>query len=177
MKGRIIFAIVALFVGAFLILICYKDPVFMYGSTSCVYTTTIGILPIILFFVFCIVRYLKFNNKKIKLYVMIGIFLFWILSGRVVGFNVCDPEIVCGYHNFIATYWFHLNEEHLNTTDDLKKIHVTKRPFWRLNIKGNKINYTIYVGPFIWQESLKVFEESGFTIDGKYEAPPVPQHL
>jgi len=58
-----------------------------------------------------------------------------------------------------------LNEEHIKTTDDLKKIHVTKCPFWRLNIKGDKIDKTIYVGPFIWQKSFEVFEEGGFTID------------
>ena len=161
---KVIFIIIALLIAAFLMLICYQDPVFMYGSTSCVYTTKIGVLPYILFFAFCIIRFIKFKKKKLKLSLMIGVAIFWVLSGRVIGYNSCQNEIVCGWHNFIPTKEIKLGNA-LPSPLDNKNVQINKLPFWRLQVTNEKISTTIFVSPFIWNETLEVFKESGFTIN------------
>ena len=90
---------------ALVLIICYQDTIWMYNISATVSNTRLGIFPtvlsIILFLGFCIIRFVKFKNKKLKAVLMSGIFLLWLLAGRVVGY----PDLPKFIKKNCQSYW------------------------------------------------------------------------
>ena len=155
---------------AFFLILGYQDTLFMYNISGTVSNTRLGTFPtvlsIILFLSFCIIRFVKFKNKKLKVLLMSGIFLLWLLAGRVVGYNVWNNSIVGGWQNLIKTREICIGrtDQTLEMQYEIEATQITKLPFWFLKIENTKINTILYVGPFIWQGALEIFEKEGFKI-------------
>ena len=168
---RKIFFIVFALLFAFFLMLGYIDTIWMYRISGPVSNTRLGIFPtissIILFLSFCIIRFIKFKNKKWKVLLMSGIFLLWLFVGRVVGYNVWNNSIVGGWQNLIKTREICIGrtDQTIEMQYEIEATQITKLPFWRLKIENSKINTTLYVGPFVWQEALRIFEEEGFVIN------------
>jgi hypothetical protein len=165
---KILFIIIALLI-AFMLFICYCDTMFMYGISAPVSNTQLGVLPItlsvIFFFAFCVISFMSIKKKKSKILLMSGLFVCWLFVGRVVGYNVWENSIVGGWHNLIKTKEIVIGENNQSQIgNEIRYTHITKLSFWRLRIENKKVTTTLYVGPFIWQEALNLFQSEGFNM-------------
>ena len=103
-----------------------------------------------------LLKYLQKKNYKFLSLIFI-ILPIWILSGRTVGIFP-DGRLNIG--------WFYIKTDRINLchpNDDCEKIFynntkIEELPFWRIKIENKNINQIIFVGPFIWNQTRKMFE-------------------
>ena len=95
--------------------------------------------------------------------VLIFIFVLWMLSGRTIGY-IPYPE------EKIKTGWFYLPMNQIficnknnNVDIDCEKISyyetfVEVKPFWCIQVTNKEMSKVIFVGPFIWSNTLDMFK-------------------
>jgi hypothetical protein len=84
------------------------------------------------------------------------IFLLWLLSGRMIALFP-DGRLISG--------WFYIetNRTDICKTDiDCEKLFYydtkfEKLSFWRLRIANSETNTTVFTGPFIWKNAIRLF--------------------
>jgi len=119
-------------------------------------------LPIILLVLFCLLSY--WNLKKpanIKICFLGLCILFWFASGRVVSILVWPDAR-------INTGWFNAATEEIklcNVKNDCETVMTQKTQtenlfFWRIRIKNENIDRIIFVGPFLWSKTVRMFTET-----------------
>jgi hypothetical protein len=102
------------------------------------------------------VYYFK-KPSKLKLAALSLLMLLWLLSGRTTAMLVTEDEIATGWF-YIPTTRFTL----CNPNEDCEVTHYNKTkvqtlPFWRIRITNNTIDETLFIGPFSWTETKKLF--------------------
>lgn len=163
---RFPYLIVALLVGA-VAYIGYQDSLLMFGTSAPVTRTELGAVPVVLsvvlFVAFCTALLINFKSKKLKIVLMSVTLILWLLVGRVVGYNVWNNSIVGGWQNIIRTREICIGgSDQSKIGSEIQATRITKLPLWRLRIENPKVNTTLYVGPFIWEEAERVFRDRGF---------------
>lgn len=102
-------------------------------------------------------NYLR-KPQKVKLFLLYIGMLGWFLSGRIVATIIYpDGRVSCGWF-YIETERFYL----CNATTDCEttisyKTKVEPLPFGRIRITNEFIDKTIFVNPFAWKATLKMF--------------------
>jgi len=100
------------------------------------------------------------KNKGIKNVFLCVFFIFiWFLSGRTIA-TFPDGRISTGWFYIETNKILLCNGEldcetitHYKTTVETKKL-------WVININSVNSNYAIFVGPFIWSDTIKLLNES-----------------
>lgn len=100
-----------------------------------------------------------YNKKpsKVKLVALVAVILLWGLSGRTAAMRVTEDEIATGWF-YIPTTRFTL----CNPNEDCEITHYNKTkvevlPFWRIRITNSTIDETLFIGPFAWTPTKKLF--------------------
>jgi len=147
---------------------CYYSPErnFLFaGVSSADYMLELASMPMAVptIFLFCfglLTLYYFKRAKKIKLVFLTVILLLWFLSGRTIG-TILWPE------GTIITGWFYIRFDKFiicNNDGDCETTisYHTKTEelsFWRVRVKNKNTDRVIFVGPFIWSRTLKLFNE------------------
>jgi len=145
------------------LLVYLLKPHLVYGSIDSmeVITSASIVCPLIFMGLFCITSYFYFKRPDVlKLIVLLIWISLWLLSGRMIGIVVW-PDIK------VNIGWFDEPTESINLcarnadceTIVAQKTKATALPFWRLRIENPYVDQVIFVGPFIWGRTLKMFNE------------------
>jgi hypothetical protein len=102
------------------------------------------------------VYYFK-KPSKLKLAALSLLMLLWLLSGRTTAMLVTEDEIATGWF-YIPTTRFTL----CNPNEDCEVTHYNKTKvqalsFWRIRITNSTVDETLFIGPFAWAETKKLF--------------------
>ena len=100
------------------------------------------------------------GRRSIILFSLGVVMILWFLSGRTVG-------IIPWPDGRVNTGWFYIPTERFylcngKTDCDAVIDYHTKTetlPFWRVRIKNESIDKTIFVGPFLWSSATKFFKD------------------
>jgi hypothetical protein len=109
-------------------------------------------------YLFLLVRF--WSRLKLLVPFLFFIFLFWIFSGRTLAFKYHSTgRVITGWY-YIETDMFNLCKENQDYERILaKETKVNELSFWRLNFKNKYINKTIFIGPFVWDETIKILRK------------------
>ncbi len=112
-----------------------------------------------LFLILYLVGLFLYGRKQKILHriILLFSFIFWVLSGRTVGLTYFpNGEVISGYY-YLTFDKFEISK----TSQDYEKIisietEINVLPLWRINIKNENINRTIFLGPFVWNSASKI---------------------
>ncbi|MET3047509.1 hypothetical protein [Flavobacterium covae] len=100
--------------------------------------------------------------KRLKLVLpfLVFIVLFWFFSGRTIALKYHPTgRIITGWY-YIETDMFNLCKENQDYESILaNETEINKLPFWRLNLKNKDTDKTIFIGPFMWNETIKILKK------------------
>lgn len=105
---------------------------------------------------FITVFFYKKKKRPLVTSLLTVIFLLWFLSGRMIALFP-DGRLLSG--------WFYIqtNRTDICRTDiDCEKVFYydtkfEKLSFWKLRIVNKEANATIFTGPFVWRNTIKLF--------------------
>ena len=138
-------------------------PHLVYGSIDSmeVVASASIICPLIFMGLFCITSYFYFKKPNVLKLIMLLIWIsLWILSGRMISIVVWpDVKVNIGLFDE-PTESINLCAPNADCeTIVAQKTTVTALALWRLRIKNPYVDQVIFVGPFIWGRTLKMFNE------------------
>lgn len=141
----------------------FKDSKLLFTHESADYLSSISDVNhltsvLFLFFFLITLIFIKYGLKKNLL--LLSFFILWLMSGRVVAFkSFPDGRIITGWY-YIEGNSFKLCNQNIDCERMLfKETKVKRLPLWRISIDNNLSNKKIFIGPFTWNSSAKVFEE------------------
>lgn len=111
-------------------------------------------------FIILLCWYFKSPNT-IKLICLGACFCLWALSGRMVSvIPFQEGRLNAGWFN-ISTNEFYLCKSPQHNCDGifLHETQMENLSFWRIRIKNENIEKIIFVGPFIWNQTQKLFTD------------------
>jgi hypothetical protein len=123
--------------------------------------TNINIFSSLLFVIIYLFMLIYFW-KRLKSVVLILFFIFslWLISGRTLAFKYHPTgRIIIGWY-YIQTDMFNLCKENQDYEKILsKETEIRELNFWRLNFKNKDVDKTIFIGPFVWNETREIFNK------------------
>lgn len=100
--------------------------------------------------------------KRLKLVLPFFFFiiLFWLFSGRTMAFKYHPTgRVITGWY-YIETDMFNLCKKNKDYESILaNETEINELFFWRLNLKNKDIDKTIFIGPFMWNETVKILKK------------------
>ncbi|WP_123867224.1 hypothetical protein [Flavobacterium oreochromis] len=104
--------------------------------------------------------WLKCKKRKYVL-ILIPVFILWLQSGRTIAFNSQDGQIVTGWF-FFKTNMIEICEENQDCEKKFyKEVTLEKLPLWRIKFKNADKENVVFIGPFVWDNYLKLLEDYG----------------
>jgi hypothetical protein len=160
---RIILAVIVFLVMILLTAICYiiPEPSLTGGSILQAIVYAQPIYPTVFLIAFgCFMAFYLYNPTSLKLIPASLCILLWFLSGREVCITLINTKVMTGwfytavndYNPCASTQYDCETIINQNTTTE-------KLSFWRIRIKNNDFDEIIFVGPFIWDKTVKMFSE------------------
>ena len=145
------------------VLFIFTDPEILFVRESAAYLSRISVInrgtSVLFFIVYLLLTVLSIKRFGIsKILALLLVLVLWIFSGRVVAFKAFpDGRIITGWY-YIETDKFNLCENDIDCEGVIaKEFKVTNLPLWRINIKTNTFDKTVFVGPFVsksWERVL-----------------------
>ncbi|RVU90811.1 hypothetical protein EH230_07805 [Flavobacterium columnare] len=100
--------------------------------------------------------------KRLKLVLpfLFFIALLWLISGRTLAFKYHPTgRVIIGWY-YVETEIFNLCKENQDYESILaNETIINELPFWRLNLKNKDVDKTIFIGPFVWDETVKILKK------------------
>ncbi|UPT69137.1 MAG: hypothetical protein M0D57_11200 [Sphingobacteriales bacterium JAD_PAG50586_3] len=112
----------------------------------------------VLLFGALLVYYFK-QPTKLKLAALFVVFSVWLLSGRTTAMLVTEDEIAAGWFYIPTTRFTLCNPNENCEITHYNKTKVEVLPFWRIRISNSTVDETLFIGPFAWAETKKLFIE------------------
>lgn len=115
------------------------------------------VLWIVLFFVCSLLSFfaLKFRKRKEFIFVFFTFFFIWINSGRVISISTFpDPKVISGWF-YLKTNEFSLCGNDSDCETSLSNTRTKVSNMFRIQIKNDVVDKTLFVGPFIERKSIK----------------------
>lgn len=136
-----------------------------YTKESATYLTKVSdiktIFSVICLIVFLILIFYNFDGRLKKLSLIL-VFIVWFLSGRKVGVKKFETGMVnYGWYCFQTGSFFLCEKEITLCEKEIAyKTTIEKKHLWRVNVKNEDINETIFIGPIAWNKAIEVLESS-----------------
>ncbi|PTD14290.1 hypothetical protein [Flavobacterium columnare] len=100
--------------------------------------------------------------KRLKLVLpfLFFVVILWLFSGRTLAFKYHPTgRVITGWY-YIETDMFNLCEENQDYESILaNETVINELSFWRLNLKNKDTDKTIFIGPFVWNENIKILKK------------------
>lgn len=100
--------------------------------------------------------------KRLKLVLpfLFFVVILWLFSGRTLAFKYHPTgRVITGWY-YIETDMFNLCEENQDYESILaNETVINELSFWRLNLKNKDTDKTIFIGPFMWNENIKMLKK------------------
>lgn len=100
--------------------------------------------------------------KRLKLVLpfLFFIALLWLISGRTLAFKYHPTgRIIIGWY-YVETGMFNLCKENQDYEGIIaKETVINELSFWRINLKNKDTEKTIFIGPFMWNETIKILKK------------------
>ena len=159
----IIFSVILFLIMAMLTALCYwseaKSLLIFISFIEMVHSAAANVLwPTLFLLLFGGLLVYSFKKpSKLKLVALGLVMALWFVSGRTTAMLVTEDEIAAGWF-YIPTTRFTL----CNPAEDCEITHYNKTkvevlPFWRIRITNSTVNETLFIGPFAWNETKKLF--------------------
>lgn len=135
-----------------------------YTSESATYLTELSeisiILVVVLLLAISFILFYKFNSKVLRMTLFFIVFIFWLLAGRKVGVKKFeDGRVNYGWYFFETGKFFLCDKENIECeTVIANKTSIEELSFWRVKIKNEKINETIFIGPITWSKAIEILK-------------------
>lgn len=102
----------------------------------------------------------KFNSKVLRISLLSIALVFWLLAGRKVGVKKFeDGRVNYGWYSFETGKFFLCDKEDIECeTVIANKTSIEKLSFWRVKIKNEDINETIFIGPITWAKAIEILK-------------------
>lgn len=135
-----------------------------YTSESAEYMTDVSSINLI----YCIGTLIIFlsatlfiKRKPLKYICLFLCFSIWLLSTRKVAVSqFYQGRLSVGWNCFLTDEFFLCNEESDCETTLAYKTTIEETSLWRVNIKNEKLNRTIFIGPLTWSRTIKLLEKN-----------------
>ncbi len=135
-----------------------------YTSESAEYLTDVTNINLI----YCITGLICFllvillvNRKVLKYILLLVFFSIWLLSTRKVAISpFYDGRLGIGWNCFLTEEFFLCNEKSDCETTLAYNTTIEQVTLWRVKIKNDDINKTIFIGPLVWSNTIKVLENN-----------------
>jgi len=162
---KCIFLIFAIIMFCGTILLFYSDVKILFLRESAGYLSKINDpnrAASIIFLVTYVVI-LIFFWKKIKLHIYLTLsilFILWFVSGRSVAFKYFpEGRVITGWY-YIETDNFYISKGQMDYEKVItKETSIEILSFWRIRIQNKMIDRTLFIGPFVWENSLIVLNQ------------------
>lgn len=162
---KIIVVVIGLCILTGTVLVFFKDIKILFTRESAAYLSDISdvnhVLSVSFFIVYLYLAILVLRRLSLRrLFILLLVLLFWLMSGRVVAFkSFPDGRVITGWY-YVEANSFKLCKEDIDCESMLfKETKVTRLPFWCISIDNSLTNKIIFIGPFTWNSSAKVFED------------------
>ncbi|MEB3801699.1 hypothetical protein INQ45_11720 [Flavobacterium columnare] len=160
-----IFLVIVLVFMSILTALAFKEDIkLLFTYESAEYLSDISNVNV-LFSVLFIIIYLFlliYFWKRLKLILpfLFFIALLWLISGRTLAFKYHPTgRVITGWY-YIETDMFNLCKENKDYESILaNETEINELFFWRLNLKNKDIDKTIFIGPFMWNETIKILKK------------------
>lgn len=100
--------------------------------------------------------------KRLKLVLpfLFFVVILWLFSGRTLAFKYHPTgRVITGWY-YIETDMFNLCGENQDYESILaNETVINELSFWRLNLKNKDTDKTIFIGPFMWNENIKILKK------------------
>ncbi|WP_425236609.1 hypothetical protein [Ulvibacterium sp.] len=135
-----------------------------YTSESAEYMTDVSNINLI----YCLGALLTFlsavlfiKRKSLKYICLFLCFSIWLLSTRKVAISqFYQGRLGVGWNCFLTDEFFMCNEESNCETTLAYDTTIEKISLWRVTIKNEKLNRTIFIGPLTWSGTVKMLEKN-----------------
>ena len=176
---KILLTTLLLIMAAFTALCYSPDAKLLLVNTSAGYMVQVAavhpLLPTALLVLFAVAQRLYYIEPGFKKFALLSaILLSWFLSGRIIATKIYPDGTV-------STAWFYIPTQSFDVCHDVKfdceamlaSHTITERlSFWRLRIRNENTDRTIFVGPFVWGKANDLLCNEWIG-KGSYTPPPV----
>ncbi len=135
-----------------------------YTSESATYLTELSEINMVLTIAFLLsigfILFCKFNSKILRISLLSVALIFWLLAGRKVGVKKFeDGRVNYGWYSFETGKFFLCDKKNAECeTVVANQTSIEELSFWRVNIKNEDINETIFIGPITWIKVIEVLK-------------------
>jgi hypothetical protein len=119
------------------------------------------IFPTVLIMIFFWLLYWYFKSpNNIKLVSLLICIFLWVSSGRMISIITWpDGRVNTGWFNIPTNQFYLCNPQADCETTVSYKTKTENLFFWRIRVKNENIDKVVFVGPFLWNKTLRLFSD------------------
>lgn len=161
---KILLVVVIVFMSILTSLTFTKDVKLLFTYESAEYLSDISSVnmfySVLFLIVYLLLLFYFWKRLKLVLPFLFFIFSLWLFSGRTLAFKYHPTgRVIMGWY-YIKTDMFNLCKENQDYESILaNETELNELSFWRLKLKNKNTDKTIFIGPFVWNETIKILKK------------------